>query len=117
MSSKNGFTGEVQLAIDGLPHGITASCGRILADKGQDGCIVLEAEADAPPSAAEIVVTGIAKHTLPDGQVLDLSVTSETYPIKPDGLQPDLAWGGDVPFVDVAATFDPQSNQGLSTAP
>ena len=45
------------------------------------------------------------------GQVLDLSVTSETYPIKPDGLQADLAWGGDVPFVDVAATSDPQTNQ------
>jgi alpha-L-arabinofuranosidase len=45
------------------------------------------------------------------GQVLDLSVTSETYPIKPDGLQADLAWGGDVPFVDVVATSDPQTNQ------
>jgi alpha-L-arabinofuranosidase len=45
------------------------------------------------------------------GQVLDLSVTSETYPIKPDGLQADLAWGADVPFVDVVATSDPQNNQ------
>src|ERR1039457_403055 len=45
------------------------------------------------------------------GQVLDLSVTSETYPIKPDGLQADLAWGGDVPFVDVTATSDPQNKQ------
>jgi alpha-L-arabinofuranosidase len=43
--------------------------------------------------------------------VLDLSVTSETYPIKPDGLQADLAWSADVPFVDVAATADPQTNQ------
>ena len=40
------------------------------------------------------------------GQVLDLSVTSETYPIKPDGLQADLAWGGDVPFIDVTATSE-----------
>ena len=45
------------------------------------------------------------------GQVLDLSVTSETYPIKPGGLQADLAWSADVPFVDVAATADPQNNQ------
>jgi alpha-N-arabinofuranosidase len=45
------------------------------------------------------------------GQVLDLSVTSETYPIKPDGLQADLAWGGDVPFIDVTATSDQQNNQ------
>ena len=45
------------------------------------------------------------------GKVLDLSVTSETYPIKPDGLQADLAWGGDVPFIDVSATHDSQTNQ------
>lgn len=45
------------------------------------------------------------------GQVLDLSVTSETYPIKPDGLQADLAWSTDVPFVDVAVTVDSQNNQ------
>lgn len=45
------------------------------------------------------------------GRVLDLTVDSETYPIKPDGLQPDLAWGGEVPFVDVSATHDPQNNQ------
>jgi len=76
---KNGFTGEVQLAIDGLPHGVTASCGRILADKGQDGCIVLEADADAPPNAADITITGTAQHTLPDGQVLNLSAVATAY--------------------------------------
>ena len=76
---KNGFTGEVQLAIDRLPHGVTASCGRILADKGQDGCIVLEADADAPPSAAEVTIRGTARHTLPDSQVLDLSAVATVY--------------------------------------
>jgi alpha-N-arabinofuranosidase len=45
------------------------------------------------------------------GQVLDLAVASETYPIKPNGLEADLARSGDVPFVDVAATADPASNQ------
>jgi hypothetical protein len=76
---KNGFTGEVQLAIDGLPHGVTASCGRILADKGQDGCIVLEADADAPPNASDVTIRGTGRHTLPDGQVLDLSATADVY--------------------------------------
>jgi hypothetical protein len=76
---KNGFTGEVQLAIDGLPHGVTASCGRILADKGQDGCIVLEADADAPPNVSEVVVRGTGRHTLPDGQPLDLSAVAAVY--------------------------------------
>ena len=43
----------MQLAIDGLPPGVTATCGRILADKGQDGCIVLEADADAQPGGGQ----------------------------------------------------------------
>jgi alpha-L-arabinofuranosidase len=45
------------------------------------------------------------------GQVLDLAVQSETYPIKPDGLQAELARSENVPFVDVIATLDPQNNQ------
>ena len=83
---KNGFTGEVQLAIDGLPHGVTASCGRILAgsgleegDKGQDGCIVLEADADAPPNVSEVVVRGTGKHTLPSEQTVELSDVATVY--------------------------------------
>lgn len=54
---KNGFTGEIQLAVEGLPPGVTASCGRIL-ESGKDGCIVLTASADAPRGAANIKITG-----------------------------------------------------------
>src|SRR4029077_5615657 len=39
---KNGFTGDVQLEIEDLPAGVTATCGKIPANI-QDGCIVLEA--------------------------------------------------------------------------
>jgi hypothetical protein len=56
---KNGFEGEIQLAIDGLPDGVTATCGRILAD-GNDGCIILEAEEDAELAVANVRVTGTA---------------------------------------------------------
>jgi alpha-L-arabinofuranosidase len=45
------------------------------------------------------------------GQVLDLTVQSETYRIKPDGLEASLARLDDVPFVDVAATSDRQLGQ------
>ncbi len=38
---KNGFDGEVQLDVEGLPAGVTADCGRILTGKNQDGCLVL----------------------------------------------------------------------------
>ena len=45
------------------------------------------------------------------GRVLDLLVQSETYPIKAAGLRPDFARDDAVPYVDVAATLDPQSGQ------
>ncbi len=57
---KNGFDGEIQLAIDGLPETVKATCGKILAGKGQDGCIVLETAADATPLAANVTIRGIA---------------------------------------------------------
>jgi hypothetical protein len=76
---KNGFAGEVQLAISGLPPGVRASCGRILADKGQDGCIVLEADADANMGVANVTVTGTAMHKQADGSVLNLSAVALPY--------------------------------------
>ena len=76
---KNGFAGEVQLEIDGLPHGVSASCGRILADKGQDGCIVLEADADAPLNVSEVTIRGTGTHVLPDGKTLELSAVATAY--------------------------------------
>jgi hypothetical protein len=69
---KNGFTGEVQLAIDGLPHGVSASCGKIRAD-GQDGCIVLTSDHDAPLNVSNVTITGTATHALEGGQSLTLS--------------------------------------------
>jgi alpha-L-arabinofuranosidase len=45
------------------------------------------------------------------GRVLDLRVESETYPIKGAGLRPDFARDDAVPYVDVAATLDPQSGR------
>lgn len=84
---KNGFTGEVQLAIDGLPHGITASCGRIMPagtdrntrNAGQEGCIVLQADADAPLNVALTTIRGTATHALPDGTTLNLSAVAVPY--------------------------------------
>jgi len=40
------------------------------------------------------------------GQVLDLRVESETYPVRAAGLRPDFARDDEVPFLDVAATLD-----------
>lgn len=77
---KHGFTGEVQLHVSGLPPGVTATCGRILAGKGQDGCIVLSAAADAAMVASEIHVHGTAIHPQGEGQVpLQLTAAATSF--------------------------------------
>ena len=72
---KHGFTGEVQLAVEGLPAGVTARCGRILAE-GQDGCIILQAAADAPLGAGNIRITGTWTMPMGDGPPLSLSAVA-----------------------------------------
>ncbi len=60
---RNGFDGEIQLQVDGLPEGVTATCGKIMAGTAVDGCIVLEAAADAKQVASNVHVRGIATIT------------------------------------------------------
>jgi hypothetical protein len=62
---KNGFTGAIQLGVEGLPAGVTAHCGRILAD-GKDGCILVQAAPDAKQTAVNLRVFGTAPR--PDGK-------------------------------------------------
>lgn len=76
---KGGFTGPVDLRVEGLPQGVTAACGRILADKSVDGCIVLEADHDAPLSLANVTILGAASHTMPDGQTKMLESRAVPY--------------------------------------
>jgi len=76
---KCGFTGEVQLSVDGLPEGVTASCGRILADKGQDGCILFSSAEGTTPRVANIKVTGAGVVALPDGTSQTLTVLAQPY--------------------------------------
>ena len=45
------------------------------------------------------------------GQVLDLRVESETYPVSAAGLQADFARTEQVPFVDLVSTLDAQRAQ------
>jgi hypothetical protein len=61
---KNGFAGEIQLGVEGLPAGVTAHCGRILAD-GRDGCILVRAAPDAKQTAVNLRIFGTAPR--PDG--------------------------------------------------
>jgi hypothetical protein len=56
---KNGFDGEISLAIDGLPEGVTAICDRIPPGH-RDGCIILTAAPDAKPAVSNVIVTGTA---------------------------------------------------------
>ena len=77
---KHGFTGEVQLHIDGLSPHITATCGRILAGKGLDGCIVLAATPDAGLLASDVRIYGTASHPQGEGlPALELNAVATPY--------------------------------------
>ncbi len=76
---KNGFEGEIQLAVDGLPASVAADCSRILTGKGQDGCIVLTAAPDAAPSIANIMVTGTATYKAADDEEKQLTAVATPY--------------------------------------
>ncbi len=79
---KNGFAGEIELTVEGLPAGIKAECGRILAD-GLDGVIVFSAEKGIKPTAGQIRIIGRAVHKDADGKETKLSAVTnpwqETY--------------------------------------
>jgi hypothetical protein len=76
---KCGFVGEVQLAVEGLPAGVTASCGRILPDKGQDGCVIFTATEGTAPCVANITFTGTANVVMPDGTTQTQTVIAQPY--------------------------------------
>ena len=81
---KHGFNGAVQLHIDGLPLGVTATCGQILAGKGIDGCISLYASPDLKPVATDVRIWGTATHTIPGASTpetttVQLSATAVPY--------------------------------------
>ncbi|MBU6239826.1 MAG: pre-peptidase C-terminal domain-containing protein [Planctomycetes bacterium] len=63
---RNGFTGEIQLAVEGLPPGVRAEAGRILPSR-PDGAIWLTAAADAPHGMANIHIFGSSEHAEADG--------------------------------------------------
>lgn len=69
---KNGFDGEITLAAEGLPEGVTASAGRILSGaKTLDGSILFDAAAGLPTGGREVVVIGRAQVKLPDGSMTE----------------------------------------------
>ena len=76
---KYGFDGEIQLGIRGLPAGVTATCGKILTGKGEDGCIVLTAAPDATLAAANVEIYGMANWTQPGGATQTLTAVAESY--------------------------------------
>lgn len=106
---KNGFDAAVQLAVDGLPDGVTAACGRILPGSGQeDGCIVLQAFPRASLSAANITVSGTAEIEV-GGEKQTLSAVAvpyqETY--QPGGGRGH--WPVEMHTVSVGAPSDIQA--------
>jgi len=69
---RNGFAGDIELAIDGLPTGVHAVAGRILAS-GTDGAIWLSAAPDASIGVSQVVIRGTANLVGTDGTNSTLS--------------------------------------------
>jgi hypothetical protein len=76
---KHGFEGEIQLQVDGLPPHVSASCGRILSGKHQDGCIVLTAAAEAQPDVASIRISGRATVTGENNSPMEVTRQARIY--------------------------------------
>ena len=76
---KNGFDGEIALQIDGLPAGVTGHCGRILAGKAVDGCIVLTAADDATPTWGNVTIRGVSEIPSETGDAVSLSAQAVPY--------------------------------------
>lgn len=77
---KNGFSGPVQLAVEGLPPGVSATCGRILPE-GNDGCILFTAAADAPAGAANVRITGTGTHPGAEGTA-SVEIVRQAVPLQ-----------------------------------
>ncbi|MCC6509792.1 MAG: PPC domain-containing protein [Pirellulaceae bacterium] len=111
---KNGFDGEIQLGVSGLPAGIKAHCGRILAGKGLDGCIVFEVDpqaasagaTSAKPLVAPIEITGTATWPVDEDQTVQLSAVANVYQeiYQPGGGRGH--WPVDAHIVSVTAPSD-----------
>ncbi len=80
LERKNGFTGDIQLHIEGLPEGVEAVCGRILPDKGRDGCIILRAAPDSKQSVANVRIFGTSSwKPTDDTEPLELEAVASVY--------------------------------------
>lgn len=75
---KNGFAGEIQLKIDGLPVGVTASSSRI--PEGQrDGTIVFQTKPDAKMAMGHVKVSGSATHAVNEKESVHLFTEAVPY--------------------------------------
>jgi hypothetical protein len=76
---KNGFAGPVDLKVENLPPGVTATCGKILAD-GTDGLIVFKADANAPVGVGNIKVLGTGSQPVMGGE--PIALRAEAYSMQ-----------------------------------
>ena len=104
---KNGFTGDVQLHIEGLPEGVEAVCGRILPDKERDGCIILRAAPDAKQLVSNVRIFGTSSwKPTDDAEPLELKAVASVYQemYQPGGGRGH--WPADTHTVSIGAPQD-----------
>jgi hypothetical protein len=72
---RNGFDGPVQLRVEGLPEGVTATCATIEPHMTQ-GAIILSAEWDAPLGTSNVRVVGTGTVTGADGTPAEITTVA-----------------------------------------
>lgn len=72
---KNGFAGDIDLAVEGLPNGVTVTTGKILANS-IDGAILLHATPEAAKGAANITILGKGTHAVAGTDSMQLTSTA-----------------------------------------
>lgn len=72
-----GFDGEIALAVEGLPAGVQASCGKI-SPGSIDGCIILTADATATRDMTNVRVSGTGIGRSAKGGELKISAVAQS---------------------------------------
>jgi len=112
---KHGFTGEVQLHVDGLPGGVTGVCGKILSTKGVDGCISLSAPPGSMPVASDIRIWGTATHSIPSSPPAAAGGNPDDVPRRCSTCpRPPRRTRSTTHLVEVAVTFRSKRTPSLS---
>ena len=135
VNSVNGFSGNVNLSISGLPSGVSAAFSPSSVATGASALLTISATASAPKGTSTLTITGSSGNQKVTA-TLSLAITAPSFSISPPGglsvgvgassmsnpvfIEPNPSFSGNVKFAisglpaGVTASFSPNPTSGLS---